>query len=280
MVVRAANHPGIPDLPIGGFSPNDEAIQIRGIDGLGPVKADTSTTAFAVYRGEFFQGIHTGKRNIVLTLGFNAGVSADSPSALREILYQWFMPENNVELRFVTDERPLVFIYGLVESFEPNIFSQDPEMQISILCPNPDFIAVDGTTIEGVTGSGATTIDYAGSISSGFDLHITSPSGAVEGQVKITNEIGGYSGILTLNDVTLETEAALGVNTQPVGFDPEVVLRHVRMEYTDGTLANLLNKMDPSSDWPLIFPGPNTFNIYSPTDVAWTMFYRLRYGGL
>jgi hypothetical protein len=274
MVVRAGDHPDIPALPIGGFAPNNEAIQIRGIDGLGPVKSDIQTTPFAVFRGESVQGPHTGKRNIVLHLGFNPSWLVNgTPAALREILYQWFMPENNVELRFVTDERPLVFIYGIVESCEPNIFAQDPEMQISIICPLPDFIAVDGTTVEGTTGSGSTLINYGGSVSSGFDVHITAPS-AIEGQVKITNEIGSYSAILTLNDVTLETDAPLGVNTQ-------ATLRHVRMEYSDGSFANILNRMSKDSDWPQLRPGPNVFNIYSPTDgVTWSMFYRLRYGGL
>jgi hypothetical protein len=273
MVVRAGDHPDIPALPIGGFEPNNESIQIRGIVGLGPVKTDIQTTPFAVYRGESVQGSHTGKRNIVLTLGFNTNWAVESTASLREILYQWFMPENNVELRFDTDERPLVYIYGIVESFEPNIFSQDPEIQISVICPLPDFIAVDGTTVDGVTGSGATTINYAGSVSSGFDLHITAPS-AVEGQVKITSEIGSHSSILTLEDVTLETDAPLGVNTQ-------ATLRHVRMEYPDGTFANMLGKMNKQSDWPQLYPGPNTFNIYSPMDgVTWDMFYRLRYGGL
>ncbi len=52
-------------------------------------------------------------------------------------------------LIFSTDDYPDCEISGYVESFAPNIFTQDPEIQVSIICPNPDFVAVDPVVIDG-----------------------------------------------------------------------------------------------------------------------------------
>jgi hypothetical protein len=139
--------PGAPAIPLGGFMPNDDPVQIRKIDGLGPVKSDISSTPFATGRGELFQGNSTGKRNIVLTLGLNPNWQDQTMTSLRQLLYRYFMPENWSMFRFITDDLPTVYINGVVESFEPNIFEQDPEIQVSILCPKPDFIDVDATLI-------------------------------------------------------------------------------------------------------------------------------------
>jgi len=135
--------PGVPDLPLGGFVPNNEAIQIRNIEGLGPVKADVATTGYATGRGEISTGSSIPKRNIVLTLGLNPNWVDQSMSSLRQLLYQYFMPESWVHLTFFfSDDFPSVYIDGIVESFDPNIFSQDPEIEISILRLKPDFSGV------------------------------------------------------------------------------------------------------------------------------------------
>ena len=67
----ASSLSGIPTLSLGTVMPNSDPVQIRSIDGLGPVKAETASTPFATGRGEMYQGINTGKRNIVLNLGLN-----------------------------------------------------------------------------------------------------------------------------------------------------------------------------------------------------------------
>ena len=62
-------HTAAPELPLGGFMPNDDPVQILNIEGLGPVTAVISSSPFATGRGDMFQGASTSKRNIVLTLG-------------------------------------------------------------------------------------------------------------------------------------------------------------------------------------------------------------------
>ena len=94
------------------------------------------------------------------------------------MLYKYLLPEQWTRLRFFSDHLPTVDIAGVVETFEPNIFSQDPEIQVSILCPKPDFVDIEATFLTGTVDSGGTIdeleIDYIGTVATGFELRIHS----------------------------------------------------------------------------------------------------------
>jgi hypothetical protein len=141
----ASPGPGVPYLSLGAFYPNDNPIFIKDIAGLEPVKAEI-TTATSNQDGDLFQNARLGKRNIVFQLGLNPNWIDQNMSSLRHMLYRYFLPTFWRQLWFYSDNMPTVNIWGNVESFEPNMFSQDPEIQISVLCPRPKFIGLDGVT--------------------------------------------------------------------------------------------------------------------------------------
>src|SRR3954467_2528298 len=174
--------------------PNNDPVQIRNIEGLGPVKADISATPFATGRGELYQGSSTGKRNIILTLGLNPNWMTQTIASLRQLLYRYFMVESWATLRFFTDDHPVTHITGIVESFEPNMFAQDPEMQISILCPKPDFVDVDTTLVRGLVDAGTeVAFDYNGTSPTGFALRILTAPGTTSflGDISVLNVAAG-----------------------------------------------------------------------------------------
>lgn len=265
-----------PELPLGGFMPNDDPVQIKNIDGLGPVKAEIASTPFATGRGEVYQGSSVGKRNIVMTLGYNPDWAGQQTIAsLRQTLYRYFMPQHWTKLRFYTQELPTVDIEGYVESFEPNIFSQDPEVQISVLCHKPDFIDTNATIIEGVVDNGEIEqeFDYIGSVETGFEL-----------LVKETDDNPDYTGSLVVL-----------VQNQIFEIDPILVnatkyfklstIRNAKRANTvaiaDGALTNLLSGISGSSVWPVINPGKNVLSVIAAeTGQAWTLAYFNRFGGL
>src|SRR6266542_614762 len=154
-------NPRVASSPLPVVSLGTEAtdpIQIKNIEGLGPVDATVNTAQYGSIDGEFYNGSVVGKRNIVLTVGLNPNYASQSMEFLRQCLYQYFMPKSAVSLRFASTHMPEVSIDGVVESFEPNMFSKDPEIQVSIICPQSEFVAVIPTAIQGVTvafGSGA-----------------------------------------------------------------------------------------------------------------------------
>lgn len=257
--------------------PNDDPVQIRNIDGLGPVKAEISSTPFATGRGELYQGSSTGKRNIVLTLGLNPNWVDQSMSSLRQLLYRYFMPQAWSKFRFISDEIPTVYINGVVESVEPNIFSQDPEMQVSIICPKPDLIDVDTTLIHGVTAATSMLVEYAGTVPSGFELHIHASDAvpSFTGDVLVSTLIGSVFQELKLQAVTVDATKYLKLNTTRTTRKIYTTL------YEDNQDVNILAKMEKNSDWPEFNPGTNALMVKTSTPgLDWTLGYFNRFGGL
>jgi hypothetical protein len=271
-----------PDLPLSSlFVPNDDPVQIRNVEGLGPVKADISATPFATGRGELYQGSSTGKRNIVLTLGLNPNWVNQTMASLRQLLYRYFMVESWATLRFFTDDHPVTHITGIVESFEPNMFSQDPEMQISILCPKPDFVDVDTTLIRGLVDSGTeVSLNYDGTSPTGFELRILTTPGvtSANGDFTVINVAAGSFKEFHLIAAEVNNSMFIELNT----------VRSTRHVYNvmlpDQPIKqeiNILAKMGKTSDWPELLPGGNLFSVgSSAAGLRWILAYFNRYGGL
>ncbi len=268
-----------PALPLGGFLPNNDAVQILNIEGLGPVTAEISSAPFATGRGELHQGSSTGKRNIVLTLGLHPNWVDQTITSLRQVLYAYLLPEQWVKLRFFSDELPPVDITGIVESFDPAIFTQDPEIQVSIICPKPDFIEADTTLVTGTVDNGTTevVIDYIGTVSTGFELRII-PSVArlsYVGDLTIVNESIVATQTFQAESVTIDTTMYFMLNTIRSA-------RKVQNVFFDNSGAiNILAKMVPSSVWPELNPGENVFSIAAAqSGQLWTLGYFNRFVGL
>lgn len=257
--------------------PSDDPVNIRNIDGLGPVKSEITTTPSGTSRGETKSGSSTGKRNIVLTLGLSPDWSTQTMSSLRQLLYAYFMTEQWVKLRFYSDELPTVDIEGTVEAFDPNQFSQDPEIQISIINEKPDFIDIDASIYKGIVDDGTTwlEIDYQGSVSSGLEI-----------RVDRSVELPAYSG-----PVTISVENFKGV--QAIVLDPVTIntIKSYKMSSVqgqkrvqneaiiDGEITNLLKNM--SGVWPELQPGENLVNVKADSPgQEWTLAYFNRFGGL
>lgn len=265
--------PSVPALPLGGFTPNAEVIQIREIQGLGPVKSEISKVPYATGRGDLFQGSSTGTRNIILSLGLSPTWATQTMTSLRQLLYRYFMPESWTTMRFYSDELPVVGIRGIVESFEPNMFSADPEIQISILCPKPDLVDINTTLLSGSVNNAPVAINYTGTVPSGFQLRLEST---------------GYLGGLTvINDTPderqrLDLTAALANTSQYVEVNTVRSLRYVyNVTYGTNDAVNILAKMGKDSDWPELRPGSNSLLIIAAAGgVTWSLGYFNRFGGL
>lgn len=266
-----------PTLSLGGFMPSDDPVHIRNIEGIGPVKAEITTTPSGTSRGETYQGSSTGKRNVVLTLGLNPDWSTQTISGLRNLLYSYFMTEQWCKLRFFSDELPTVDIEGYVESFEPNIFAQDPEYQISIVNDKPDFIEIDATIFKGTVDDGSTwlEVNYEGSVSSGLEIRVDRSVAvpAYSGPVIISVE--NFKGVqtITVDPVTVDTTKSFKVSS---------VQGHKRAQseaLLDGSVINLLKGM--TGVWPELQPGDNLVNVKAATPgQTWTLAYFNRFGGL
>ena len=274
-----SSNPSAPELPLGGFMPNDDPVQVRHIDGLEPVTAEVASTAFASGRGELLQGSSIGKRNIVLTLGLNPNWVDQTMTTLRHLLYRYLLPEAWTKLRFFSDELPTVDIEGIVESFQPNIFSQDPEIQVSVLCHKPDFIEADATIIEGTVDDGTTeyVFDYVGTVDTGFELRVdrTVANPSYTGGFTIVNRAPVDPQLFEVNPVTVDTTKYFKLSTV------RNAKRVSTIAVADGETTNLLSGVTDESVWPHLEPGENVVTVEaSEPGQAWTLAYFNRFGGL
>ena len=119
----------------------DHGLIVKEITGLGPVKAAINISDYATYDGGQFNSARAEKRNITITFkirgNYEEHIGAVEYS--RQLTYKYFPLKKRVHLIFDQFDHRCVDTYGYVESNEPNIFSDDEETTISILCDDPYF---------------------------------------------------------------------------------------------------------------------------------------------
>lgn len=249
-------------------------LYIEDIDGLGPVKATISQSSSATRDGTEFQSGKREARNIVITLGLEPDYSTEDVRALRNRVYNFFMTNTAVHLRVLDSTAPTqVDISGRVESCEPAIFSKEPQVVISILCFNPDFVSVTPVELEGetVNDSDETLVAYAGTVGTGvlFTINID----------RTVSEITIYHRAPDDTIKTLELSAPLE-NGDIVTISTMVGDKYIRMNRL-GTTSSLLYGRSSQSDWTKLERGDNYIRVYiTGAAIEYTMAYTPRYGGL
>lgn len=120
-------------------NPFDIGINVRSIEGIGPPKGNVNYTEIASGDGGQFNSARASIRNITMQLGL---MPVPTVEEARHRVYKYFPLDQQVTLRFETDKR-LCEITGWVEECEPDIFSDDETIDVSIVCPDPYFYSVD-----------------------------------------------------------------------------------------------------------------------------------------
>lgn len=269
---------------------NIAPFQIRNITGLGPVSATVNTLPLATHDGVSVTGSSVGKRNIVFTLGLVPDWADQTMAGLRNALYAYLMPKQPVTLEIESSHLPTVTIAGIVESCEPNIFSKDPEIMVSILCPSPDFIALTSTVVTGVTLAGVamapdpddyTAVNYVGTSPTGFTMLITDSvlvPEYLEAPFTINNVIES-PGLNYEESIAFESviDAVTFVEFSSVTGD-----RHIR-RVTGGVPTSLLHTVSfyPGETWPQLIFGENQISVVADEEgLDWSMEYFARFGAL
>ena len=256
--------------------PSMDIIQITNIDGLGPVKANVNTSPYGSMDGAAYNGSNVADRNIVATITLNPDWDIWTPSKLRKLVYSYFIPKSNVRLVFESDaDYPPVEIFGYVETCEPNIFSKDLEIQISIICPNPYFQAVNYVVEAGQTGDAPINIVNDGTVDSGINVVLTKSSGADPTLFKI--QVRDVADEHFWVDAGLTTGVRFEMNSVP----GQKYIRNVNIG--TGDITNLLYTKEEGSTWPLLKPGVNAFFIQNTPSGSvndWVLNYYPRFGGL
>jgi len=267
-----------PTLPLlaGGRAETDP-VQIRNINGLDPVKAAVNTSPLGSVDGESYVGSSIPKRNIVLTLHPNPDWELWTYEKLRRLLYQYFMPKRQTRLVFYSDDMIPVEISGVVEGVDVNIFSKDPELLISIICPDPYFTALEPVVLTGQSGDDpeATIIDYNGTIETGIRVKVTASTDPSP------TDIGIQLGDPRVIFFGVETGVDSANYFDMSSLSMQKYVQNVNIG--TGVITNLLSKIriQEGSLWPTLQPGENEFSVITDIGVHdWELTYFERFGGL
>lgn len=117
---------------------DESGLLITEIEGLGPVKATVNMTQLATADGDIFNSSRLNGRNIVIKARFTY---ADTIEDARLLSYKFFPIGHKLTFHIETDNR-IAETEGYVESNEPDIFSDESDMQVSVLCESPFFLSV------------------------------------------------------------------------------------------------------------------------------------------
>lgn len=250
------------------------------IDGLDPVKTSISSASFPTLPGSQYQSSHRENRNITMTIELVPDyVSTFSVSDLRNNLYNYLMPDMDVQLRFYDSNGRIVNTQGRVESFETSLFSREPAVDISIIHFDPDFISTSDVSMSGNTTSSTTmttgrlTVPYDGTSNTGviLTLNVNRTLGA------FTVYNIGPDGILQTMDfaASLVSGDVLTINT--IRGSKAVTLTR------SGSSSSLLYGLSAQSiNWiELIKGGTNYLRFYATgAAIPYNLTYTPRYGGL
>lgn len=254
--------------------PETDLFEVRNIDGLGAVKADVNTTPKGSIRGETFVGNNVGSRNIVMTLGLDPDWNDWTVSRLRRLLDLYFMPETQIRFVFETMEFSPVEIFGYIEANDPNMFSKDPEHQISVICPDPDFVSVDNVFIAGRTDLDPIDVDYKGNLETGFN-------------VLVRTDVAPNPSIISIyrTNPDLETFVVDNGGTMPLDLSHDFMMNSIPgakfVKIVGASETNLLNKVTAGSPWLTLKPGINQFQVLANAGThIWNLSYYEHFGSL
>lgn len=304
------------------MSPELSGFVVEEIDGLGPIEANINTTDIVTSDGALFNSSRANTREIRLTLkilgGSSNGFNLDSSiEDNRQLTYKYFPIKKQIRLEVETDNRT-AYIYGYVESNEPEIFSDFEETNITIICPNPYFISTKSqeTVFSGQTpkfeflvneqfekipeeeGSDYSCLDNnslteklirIGTVEIKTYNHVPYEGDAECGVVITMHAVGTVRDIHIYNTVTrehmhIDTVKLEEKTGHPVIDKDDIIVNTIDGEKSvtlirDGKAINILNCVDRDSDWFQLAKGDNLI-AFTAEEGATNLKFKMSYNVL
>lgn len=247
---------------------------IQEIAGLDPVKATLVSTSFAGADGAQYHAAHREARNITAKMGVEPDWIDVTVEDLRKRLYAFFMPKALVHLRFVMDTGLYLEIDGRVESFDFPLFVKDPDVNLSLMCFDPDFVDPNPVSMLNQL-SVATTVEtkytYLGTIDVG-GVFTFRPDRDVNAFTVYLRTADGQQQIL---DFTTPLLAGDKLEISTVTGNKYATLTR------GGITSSVLYGIPPQSAWLNFKNGDNYLRVYATgAGFPFDFTYTTRYGGL
>ena len=278
---------------------NGGPFEIEKIEGLGPPKANINTTEIATNDGSKFNSARSTERNIVLYLILHGSPTNEDA---RHLSYKYFPVKKYLQLEIETDNRRCI-VEGYPESNEPNIFSENEDIQVSIVCPNPYWKSAGDDGIREVVFHGvAPNFEFPFSNESltedkiEFGIierrkeNVVYYDGDAEQGITITIEAIGTVKNLTIYNVRTREKMAIS-HDELVSFTGSGIVNgdtitistvkgHKSIELLrDGVTTNILNCIGKDDDWFMLSKGDNIFG-YTADEGSDYLDFKINYSSL
>lgn len=265
---------------------NNPKYTVYRVEGLTPPQATINSSVNATQDGSVINSSRVEKRNLVIYMKLNGDIEKN-----RINLYKYFTPKKNVTINFKNGSRQ-VYIEGMVELIEIDLFSNRQIAQISIICPKPYFRDVEtfvtsfsdvsklfefpmnvpstGVELSSITTNIRKNIIYTGDVESGLIIQLFATGTVVN--PTIYDVLKGK--FFKLNYTFSESDTIL-INTN-VGEKSVSLIRA-------GVTTNALGYMTPDSDWFTLEAGDNVFTYECDSgsgNLQLTFTTTLLYGGV
>ena len=215
-----------------------------------------------------YYAMSMAKRTLVISIFLNPKYElGETPSTLRDALYKSISSSRTgaITLNFNNGETTVAVIEGFLAKVETTLFSNTPEIQLTVDCvdpmfTSPDFFDVDLNAIE--NNLGPNIIDDVSTAPHGFlfSALINQPISSLSISDALWSE---WSFKITYPFLTDDQLRFSSVNNN----------RYVYILRENSTI-HLVDKIATNSMWPILFPGENQFVImalenYSPEYITW-----------
>lgn len=254
-----------------GRTSSSHAFSIENLDGTGPVKADVAFTNYTLIPGGVFHSANQGIRNITIQASLKPDYSANqSVGDLFTLLNERIIPGEKVRLNFYHDDIWTHWIDGYVETQEPNRFTKEPTVDISIVCVDIPFAAPSSISTTVQTGV-SKSFQYLGNYKDGMFVELTAAAALTYFQIEDT---------VTGDKIRINTAVAAG---QKLRVQMRKGLKFADVTTAGGTtVKNALGDLVVTGKWPELRRGTNTYRFTqsSATSSDVEFIYRNYYGGI
>lgn len=266
------------DLPIIGAQASDPYI-IRDIDGLGPSEADVRIRR-TLNAGGVYQAAQPRYKNVEISVRLNPDHKIDMTVAdLRDNIYMLLTPifGNPVRLMLMLNNGLIVsYIEGYLNRVTPNLFSNDPEVQIQMDCTQAYLSAWN--TEELYSGT-----DLPSAATTTFDLAV--PVGTAPAWPYFSYTLSQATGTFELYHSALPGTRFIVQYPMAVGGRVEVQMRPGgRYVYYyppgGGAGVSMLPYLTSVSRWLELYPGMRNVIRSSTSGVMNYVSYRPQYQGV
>jgi hypothetical protein len=246
---------------------------VREIQGLSPVKAVLTSSSQAQMDGAQPQNSRRDVRNITMKVGLKPDYAVTTVADLRSNLYSYFMTKNFITFTIFVDDMPFAITAAEVESCDNDMFSSDPQVDVSLICYDPDFYDLDVSSMSSTTVADTSeqTISYDGTTDTGFIFQMTIPSPVSE--IRLYNTRPDNIIQLFTLDGAFQANDVLTINT--IQGQKAVTITRA------GLPISVLYYLDPRAIWPSLAPGDNQFRAFvNASPIAYTVSWTNKYGGI